>query len=83
MLIIVPPSREIQAHLEAAEVQPLPGFPVRPVYSIWELPVAACGDFKNEITKEIDKELAKLYAIFDVRVKELNKKVKESQIDLI
>lgn len=46
-------------------------------------PTQQAIDFKNEITKEIDKELAKLYAIFDTRVKELNKKVKESQIDLI
>ncbi len=46
-------------------------------------PTQQAIDFKNEITKEIDRELAKLYAIFDTRVKELNKKVKESQIDLI
>jgi photosystem II stability/assembly factor-like uncharacterized protein len=39
--------------------------------------------FKNEITKEIDKELANLYKIFESDVKELNKKVKESNIDLI
>ena len=39
--------------------------------------------FKNEITKEIDKELANLYKIFEGEVKELNKKVKESNIDLI
>jgi len=39
--------------------------------------------FKNEITKEIDKELADLYKIFETDVKELNKKVKESNIDLI
>lgn len=46
-------------------------------------PTKQAIDFKNEITKEIDKELAKLYSMFDVRVKELNKKVKDSQIDLI
>ncbi|MDT7832458.1 glycosyl hydrolase [Flavobacteriaceae bacterium S356] len=46
-------------------------------------PTQQAIDFKNAITKDIDKELAKLYAMFDVRVKELNKKVKESQIDLI
>lgn len=46
-------------------------------------PTQQAIDFKNEITKEIDKELAKLYAMFNTRVKELNKKVKESQIDFI
>ncbi|MHB0754783.1 WD40/YVTN/BNR-like repeat-containing protein [Polaribacter sp. M15] len=40
-------------------------------------------EFKNEITKEIDLELAKLYSLFDKGVKELNTKVKESNIDLI
>jgi hypothetical protein len=39
--------------------------------------------FKNEITAQIDKELAALYKIFETDVKELNKKVKESNIDLI
>ena len=39
--------------------------------------------FKNEITKQIDKELADLYKIFETDVKELNKKVKASNIDLI
>ena len=39
--------------------------------------------FKNEITATIDKELSKLNAIFKDRVKTLNLKVKESQIDLI
>ena len=39
--------------------------------------------FKNEITATIDKELAKLNSIFNNRVKVLNQKVKESQIDLI
>jgi photosystem II stability/assembly factor-like uncharacterized protein len=46
-------------------------------------PTQQAIDFKNEITQQIDVELAKLYAMFKVRVKELNKKVKESQIDLI
>ncbi len=40
-------------------------------------------EFKNEIVKEIDTELAKLYSIFNNRVKTLNQKVKESQIDFI
>jgi hypothetical protein len=40
-------------------------------------------DFKNEITKTIDVELAKLNTMFTTRVKELNKKVKESTIDFI
>ncbi len=39
--------------------------------------------FKNEITAQIDKELAALYKIFETDVSELNKKVKESNIDLI
>jgi len=39
--------------------------------------------FKNEITKVIDVELSKLYNLFTVDVKALNKKVKDSQIDLI
>tara|TARA_R110002073_G_scaffold40547_5_gene115325 strand:+ start:482753 stop:485911 length:3159 start_codon:yes stop_codon:yes gene_type:complete len=39
--------------------------------------------FKNEITVLIDKELADLYTIFNEDIKELNKKVKESNIDLI
>ena len=39
--------------------------------------------FKNEITKEIDTELEKLYSLFTGDVKTLNKKVKDSQIDLI
>lgn len=46
-------------------------------------PTQQAIDFKNEISKEIDKELAKLNAMFNTRVKELNKKVKESQIDFI
>ena len=40
-------------------------------------------EFKNEIVKEIDIELKKLYALFENDVKELNKKVKESSINLI
>lgn len=40
-------------------------------------------EFKNEVTQEIDKELAALYKIFNTDVKELNKKVKESAVDLI
>ena len=40
-------------------------------------------DFKNEINKEIDRELAKLYDLFKNKVKVLNQKVKDSQIDLI
>ena len=39
--------------------------------------------FKNAITQEIDIELEKLYKLFDKNVKELNKKVKDSSIDLI
>jgi hypothetical protein len=39
--------------------------------------------FKNEILKEIDNQLSKLYTLFNTDVKQLNQKVKESQIDLI
>ncbi len=39
--------------------------------------------FKNEIIKEIDKELADLYQIFDTDIKKLNKDVRESNINLI
>ncbi|CAM1343928.1 WD40/YVTN/BNR-like repeat-containing protein [Tenacibaculum amylolyticum] len=39
--------------------------------------------FKNEITKQIDIELNKLYTLFNTDVKQLNQKVKESQIDFI
>ncbi len=46
-------------------------------------PTQQAIDFKNEINKEIDKELAKLYSMFNNRVKTLNQKVKDSQIDLI
>lgn len=46
-------------------------------------PTQQAIDFKNEISKEIDAELLKLKGMFSVRVKELNQKVKESQIDFI
>ena len=46
-------------------------------------PTQQAIDFKNEITKTIDIELAKLYSIFDKDVKILNQKVKESSIDFI
>jgi hypothetical protein len=46
-------------------------------------PTQQAIDFKIDITKEIDIELTKLYALFDTGVKELNQKVKESNIDLI
>ncbi|MFY0629833.1 MAG: glycosyl hydrolase [Flavobacteriaceae bacterium] len=46
-------------------------------------PTQQAIDFKNEINKEIDKELSKLYSMFNNRVKTLNQKVKDSQIDLI
>ena len=46
-------------------------------------PTQQAIDFKNEITKEIDIELKKLYSLFDDGVKKLNQKVKESNIDLI
>ena len=39
--------------------------------------------FKNEIVQLIDAELAKIYSIFEKDVKTLNKKVKESDINLI
>ena len=39
--------------------------------------------FKNEIFKQIDKELTDLYNIFKTDVKALNTKVKESSINLI
>ena len=39
--------------------------------------------FKDKITRDIDTQLSKLYAIFNEEVKQLNQKVKESQIDLI
>jgi hypothetical protein len=40
-------------------------------------------EFKNEITKQIDLELAKIYIVFDTAISELNKKVKKSDINLI
>ncbi|AMC11719.1 glycosyl hydrolase [Lutibacter profundi] len=40
-------------------------------------------EFKNEIVKLIDAELSKIYSVFDNDVKKLNKKVKQSDIDLI
>jgi photosystem II stability/assembly factor-like uncharacterized protein len=46
-------------------------------------PTQQAIDFKNEITKEIDTELVKLNALFTNGVKELNRKVKASDIDLI
>ena len=46
-------------------------------------PTQQAIDFKNEINKEIDKELSKLYDLFNNKVTVLNKKVKDSQIDLI
>jgi photosystem II stability/assembly factor-like uncharacterized protein len=46
-------------------------------------PTQQAFDFKNDIVKDIDIELKKLYSLFDARLKELNQKVKESNIDLI
>ncbi|QTD38841.1 glycosyl hydrolase [Polaribacter batillariae] len=46
-------------------------------------PTQQAIDFKKEITQKIDAELAKLNALFVNGVKELNQKVKESDIDLI
>ena len=46
-------------------------------------PTQQAIDFKNKINKKIDQELAKLYDLFDNKVKVLNQKVKDSQIDLI
>ena len=46
-------------------------------------PTQQAIDFKNEINKEIDQELSKLYDLFNNKVKVLNQKVKDSQIDLI
>ncbi|WP_456424298.1 WD40/YVTN/BNR-like repeat-containing protein [Lutibacter sp.] len=40
-------------------------------------------EFKNEIVKLIDTELAKIYTVFENDVKKLNKKVKQSDINLI
>ena len=39
--------------------------------------------FKNEVIKLIDDELEKVYSIFENEVKQLNKKVKQSDIELI
>ena len=39
--------------------------------------------FKNEVVKLIDDELAKIYFVFENDVKTLNKKVKQSDINLI
>ena len=39
--------------------------------------------FKNEVVSQIDSELAKIYSIFEKDIKELNKKVKQSDIELI
>ncbi|QNM85528.1 glycosyl hydrolase [Polaribacter pectinis] len=46
-------------------------------------PTQQAIDFKNAITKDIDAELTKLNALFVNGVRELNQKVKESDIDLI
>ena len=46
-------------------------------------PTQQAIDFKNDITKEINTELAKLNALFKTSVSALNKQVKESDIDLI
>jgi hypothetical protein len=46
-------------------------------------PTQQAIDFKNAITKDIDSELIKLNILFKNRVKVLNQKVKESDIDLI
>ena len=46
-------------------------------------PTQQAIDFKNAITKDIDSELIKLNVLFKNRVKVLNQKVKESDIDLI
>ena len=40
-------------------------------------------EFKNEVIKLIDDELEKVYSIFENEVKQLNKKVKQSDIELI
>jgi len=46
-------------------------------------PTQQAIDFKNEITKEIDAELAKLNTLFSEGVSTLNQKVKESDIERI
>lgn len=40
-------------------------------------------EFKNEVVKLIDAELAKIYSIFDNDIKKLNETVKQSDINLI
>jgi len=39
--------------------------------------------FKNEVIRDIDAELNKLYKIFKTDIPALNQKVKQSDIDLI
>jgi photosystem II stability/assembly factor-like uncharacterized protein len=46
-------------------------------------PTQQAIDFKNAITKDIDTELIKLNSLLTNGVKELNKKVKESDVDFI
>lgn len=46
-------------------------------------PTQQAVQFKNEVIKEIDVELTKLYKIFDSEVPKLNQMVKESDVDLI
>jgi hypothetical protein len=46
-------------------------------------PTPQAIDFKNDSTKEMNTELAKLNALFKTSVSALNKQVKESDIDLI
>jgi photosystem II stability/assembly factor-like uncharacterized protein len=46
-------------------------------------PTQQAIDFKNDIVKDIDLELKNLYSLFDTGIKELNQKVKESNINLI
>jgi oligoendopeptidase F len=46
-------------------------------------PTQQAIDFKNDIVKDIDLKLKNLYSLFDTSIKELNQKVKESNIDLI
>tara|TARA_B110000046_G_scaffold185695_2_gene228661 strand:+ start:9988 stop:13095 length:3108 start_codon:yes stop_codon:yes gene_type:complete len=46
-------------------------------------PTQQAIDFKKDIVKDIDLELKNLYLLFDNGVRELNQKVKESNIDLI
>jgi hypothetical protein len=46
-------------------------------------PTEQAINFKNEITEEIDNQLSKLFDLFKIKVKVLNQKVKDNQIDLI